>query len=43
MLQMNLFTKYKQTHRHRKQNLWLPKKEEAIDQEFEISRSNYYI
>ena len=42
MLQMNLFTKQKQTHRRRKQNLWLPKMEAAINEEFEISRSNYY-
>ena len=40
MVQMNLFTKLKQTHRHRKQT-WLPKgKAEGINLEFEISRSD---
>ena len=41
MIQMNLFTKWKQTHRLRKQNLWLPKgkgvrKQGGMDWEFGI-------
>lgn len=36
---MNLFTKQKQTRKHRKQT-WLPKKAGERDYKFEISRYN---
>ena len=40
IIQMNLYTKQNQTHSHRKQTLWLPKRKSGggINQEFGTSR-----
>ena len=38
MIQMNLFTKQKQTHRHRKQTYGYQKKKRGINWEFGINR-----
>ena len=46
MTQMNLFTKQKQTHRHRAQFLWLPKGREVgkgWSGRLGLGEANYYI